>query len=65
MKFDGISQSTGADRVVAVQAEGGSLSVTVTDRSGDVVMGRPVLPPDDLMTILVEKPSGPKPWPRG
>ncbi|HVK08891.1 MAG TPA: hypothetical protein VM597_08965 [Gemmataceae bacterium] len=58
MKIDGISQSTGAERVVAVEAERGRLSVAVTDRSGAIVMGRAVLPPEGLMTILVEKPLG-------
>jgi hypothetical protein len=58
MKIDGISQSTGADRVVAVEAAGGGLSVAVTDRSVGVVLGRAVLPPDPLMAVLTEKPSG-------
>jgi hypothetical protein len=58
MKIDGISQSTGADRVVSVEAEGDDLSVAVTDRSGAVVIGRAVLPADGLMAVLTERPSG-------
>lgn len=58
MKIDGVSQSTGADRVVAVEASGADLSVAVTDRSGDVEMGRAVVPSDALIAVLSDKPPG-------
>ena len=34
------------------------LSVAVTDRSGGVELGRAVIPPDELMTVLSERPAG-------
>ena len=58
MTIDGVSQSTGAERVVAVEAAGEQLSVAVTDRSGGVELGRAVIPPDELMTVLSERPAG-------
>ncbi len=58
MTIDGVSQSTGAERVVAVEAAGEQVSVAVTDRSGGVELGRAVVPPEELMTVLSERPSG-------
>lgn len=58
MTIDGVSQSTGAERVVAVEAAGSDLSMAVTDRSGTILMGRAVVPPDGLMTVLTDKPTG-------
>ena len=58
MTIDGVSQSTGADRVVAIEAAGEHMSVAVTDRSGGVEMGRAVVPADALMTVLSDKPAG-------
>ena len=58
MTIDGVSQSTGAERVVAVEAAGEQVSVTVTDRSGGVELGRAVIPPDGLLAVLSERPVG-------
>ena len=61
MTIDGISQSTGADRMVAVEAAGANVSVAVTDRSGGAEVGRAVVPADGLMTVLATRPPGPQP----
>ena len=58
MTIDGVSQSTGADRVVAIEAAGEHVSVAVSDRSGGVELGRAVVPADGLMTVLSDKPTG-------
>jgi len=58
MKIAGVSQSTGDDRVVEVEASGAGVSVAVTDRSGGVEMGRAVVPSEGLMTVLSDRPSG-------
>jgi len=58
MTIDGVSQSTGADRVVAIETAGEHMSVAGTDRSGGVEMGRAVVPADALVTVLSDKPAG-------
>jgi hypothetical protein len=58
MTIDGVSQSTGADRVVAIEAVGEDVSVAITDRTGGVEIGRAVVPADVLITVLSDKPSG-------
>ena len=58
MTIDGVSQSTGDDRVVALEASGADLTMAVTDRSGGVELGRAVVPSGDLITVLSDKPPG-------
>lgn len=58
MTIDGVSQSTGADRVVAIEAVGADVSVSVTDRSGGVELGRAVVPADALITVLSDRSLG-------
>lgn len=58
MNIDGVSQTTGADRVVAIEAAGADVSVAVTDRSGGVEMGRAVVTADAIIAVLSDKPPG-------
>jgi hypothetical protein len=58
MTIDAVSQTTGADRVVAIEAAGADVSVAVTDRSGGVEMGRAVVAADALIAVLSDKPPG-------
>jgi hypothetical protein len=58
MTIDGVSQSTGVDRVVGIEAAGEDLSIAVTDRSRGVELGRAVLPADALITVLSDRPAG-------
>jgi hypothetical protein len=58
MRIDGVSQLTGDDPVVSVEAAGADLSVAVTDRSGGVELGRVVVPADALVAVLSDRPPG-------
>ena len=58
MKIDGVSQTTGDDRVVVIEAAGADVSVAVTDRSGATLMGKAVVPSGELFTALSDKPPG-------
>ena len=60
MTIDGISQSTGADRVVTVEAAGAAVSVVVSERAENVEIGRAIIPIDGLMAVLIERPVGPQ-----
>lgn len=52
MRIDGVSQSSGDDRVVVVEAAGAGVSVAVTDRSGTILMGKAVVPSGELLAVL-------------
>ncbi len=58
MTIDGVSQTSGAERVVAIEAAGAGVTLSVTDRSGGVELGRAVLPADALIAVLSERPAG-------
>ena len=58
MAIDGVSQSTGVERIVEVTRSGEGVQLLFRERKGNVELERIVLPTDDLMNILTERPTG-------
>ena len=58
MTIDAVSQSTGAERVVDVEASGDGILVVIRDR--DAELARVVVPADPLMAVLSDRPEGPQ-----
>lgn len=58
MAIDGVSQSSGVERIVDVTRSGEGVQIAFRDRKGNVELERIVLPSDDLLRILTEKPTG-------
>lgn len=56
MTIDGVSQSTGAERLVEIEADGGGVRVVI--REGDTELARVLLPSDPLMAVLADRPDG-------
>ena len=60
MTIDGVSQSTGIERLVDVGAADAGLQLTIRDRKLGSELGRAVVPADALMAVLTEQPKGPQ-----
>ena len=58
MTIDAVSQSTGAERVVDIEADGAGVRLVIREKS--VERARAVVPADALMDILSERPAGPQ-----
>lgn len=56
MTIDGVSQSTGAERLVDVEADGDGVRVVIREKGGE--LARVVIPADPLMSVLAERPDG-------
>lgn len=56
MTIDGVSQSTGAERLVEVESADGGVLVVIREK--DAELGRVVLPADPFMTVLTDRPTG-------
>jgi hypothetical protein len=56
MTIDGVSQSTGAERLVEIETEGSGVRVVI--REGDTELARVLLPADPLMSVLTDRPDG-------
>jgi hypothetical protein len=57
MTIDGVSQTTWAERLVEVGASDASLLMVIRD--GDDELGRALLPTEEMMTVLTDRPAGP------
>ncbi|MDY3557179.1 hypothetical protein R5W24_006366 [Gemmata sp. JC717] len=60
MTIDGVSQTTGLERLVDIGADEGGLKLTIRDRKLETVLGSVTVPAEDLMTVLTEQPKGPQ-----
>jgi hypothetical protein len=60
MTIDGLSQSTGEERLVDIGAAGADLRLVIRDRKLGVELGQAVVPADALMGVLAEQPKGPQ-----
>lgn len=60
MTIDGVSQSTGIERLVEIGAAGAGLRLTIRDRTLGVELGHVIVPADALMGVLTEQPKGPQ-----
>ncbi|AMV23806.1 hypothetical protein VT84_05295 [Gemmata sp. SH-PL17] len=58
MTIDGVSQTTGLERLVDVGADADGLKVTIRDRKLEVVLGSVTIPAESLMAVLTEQPKG-------
>ena len=65
MTIDGVSQSTGIERLVEVGAAGAGLQLAIRDRRLGAELGRVTVPADALMGVLTEQPEGPQRIPGG
>ena len=65
MTIDGVSQSTGIERLVDVGAADAGLRLTIRDRKLGAELGRVTVPADALMGVLTEQPKGPQTIPGG
>ena len=60
MTIDGVSQTTGLERLVDISADAGGLKLTIRDRKLETVLGSVTVPAEALMTVLAEQPKGPQ-----
>ncbi|WP_439624546.1 hypothetical protein [Gemmata sp.] len=58
MTIDGVSQSTGIERLVEVAAADGGIRVVIRDRKLGTELGAVTVPADALMTVLTDQPKG-------
>ncbi len=58
MVIDGVSQSTGIERLVEVAAAAAGVRVAIRDRKLGTELGCVTVPTDELMTVLTEQPTG-------
>jgi hypothetical protein len=58
MTIDGVSQTTGIERLVEVAAEDSGLRVLIRDRKLGTELGRVTVPAEDLMNALTEQGKG-------
>lgn len=60
MTIDGVSQTTGLERLVDVGTDDGGLKLTIRDRKLETALGSVTVPVDALMAVLTEQPKGPQ-----
>ena len=65
MVIDGVSQSTGIERLVEVSASEGGLRVLIRDRKLGTELGHVIVPAEQLMNVLTEQPKGAQTIPTG
>lgn len=58
--IDGISQTTGIERIVEVSAAEGGVRVVIRDRKLATELASVVAPADWLMNVLADSPEGPQ-----
>lgn len=58
MVIDGVSQTTGIERVVEIGAAEAGIQLAIRDRKLGSELGRVVVPADELMSVLTEQPKG-------
>lgn len=60
MTIDGVSQSTGGERLVDIAIENDGLKLTIRDRKAGTVLRSVIVAADALMTVLADQPEGPQ-----
>lgn len=60
MIIDGVSQSTGVERLVEVTADGSSVRLSIRNRVGGGEPAALTFVADELMTVLSDQPEGPQ-----
>jgi hypothetical protein len=60
MTIDGVSQSTGGERLVDIAIENDGLKLTIRDRKAGTVLRSAIVSADALMTVLADQPEGPQ-----
>lgn len=60
MTIDGVSQSTGEERLVDVTTHGDGLKITIRERKYGTALRSAIIPADTLMTFLADQPEGPQ-----
>ena len=60
MTIDGVSQSTGTERLVDVGVVAEGLRLAIRDRKQGAELGHAVVPAAALMDVLAEQPQGPQ-----
>jgi hypothetical protein len=58
MIIDGVSQTTGLERVVEIGSSSAGVLLAIRDRKLGCELGRAVVPADALMSVLTEQPRG-------
>lgn len=58
MAIDGLSQSSGVERLLDITRVDAGVQLVIRDRIGSVQRARVVLAADDLLSILTERPVG-------
>jgi len=58
MTIDGVSQSTGIERLVEVTAAEDGIRVVIRDRKLGTELGNVTVPADELMSVLTDQPKG-------
>ncbi len=60
MVIDGVSQSTGIERLVEISASASGLQLLIRDRKRGTELAQVTVPTKALMNILAEQPKGPQ-----
>ena len=58
MMIDGISQTTGIERVVEIGAAESGVQLAIRDRKLGSELARVIVPAEELMAVLTEQPKG-------
>jgi len=58
MAIDGVSQSSGVERLLEVARTDAGVLFVIRDRVGEVERERIVLRPDEVLAVLTERPAG-------
>lgn len=58
MIIDGVSQSTGIERLVEITATEAGVRIVIRDRKLGTELAQVTVPADELMSVLTEQPKG-------
>jgi len=58
MAIDGVSQSTGIERLVEISATEAGVRIVIRDRKLGTELAQVTVPADELMSVLTEQPKG-------
>jgi hypothetical protein len=58
MAIDGVSQSTGIERLVEIAATEAGVRIGIRDRKPGTELGQVTVPADELLSVLTEQPKG-------
>ncbi|MFM8272168.1 MAG: hypothetical protein ACKODX_07505 [Gemmata sp.] len=60
MTIDGVSQTTGTERLVAIEPDAAGVRLTISDRKGNAELAQVGFVANALMTVLTDVPPGPQ-----